>query len=64
MISAAGDAWDAVRVIPVACQTGEAAAHAAILALKQNVAAREVDVSTLQGILRENNFRIHFEDKM
>lgn len=64
VISAAGDAWDATRVIPVACQTGEVAARAAVLALRENIAARDVDVPTLQGILRENNFRIHFEDKL
>lgn len=64
VISADGDAWDATRVIPVACQTGEVAARAAVLALRQGIAARDVDVPTLQGILRENNFRIHFEDKL
>ncbi len=64
VISADGDAWDATRVIPVACQTGEVAARAAALALRQGIAARDVDVLTLQGILRENNFRIHFEDKL
>lgn len=64
VISAHGDAWDATRVIPVACQTGEVAARAAVLAMQQNIAARDVDVPTLQGILRENNFRIHFEDKI
>lgn len=64
VISAHGDAWDAARVIPVACQTGEVAARAAVLAIQQNIPARDVDVPTLQGILRENNFRIHFEDKL
>ncbi len=64
VISAHGGAWDATRVIPVACQTGEVAARAAILAIQQSISARDVDVPTLQGILRENNFRIHFEDKL
>ena len=64
VISAAGDAWDAVRVIPVACQTAEVAARAAVLALHENIPARDVDVPTLQGILREHQFRIHFEDKL
>lgn len=63
IISAHGGAWDATRVIPVACQTGEVAARAAALAIKGNCSAREVDVPTLQGILRENKFRIHFEDQ-
>ena len=64
IISADGGAWDATRVIPVACQTGEVAARAAVLSIEQGIAARSVDVSTLQGILRENKFRIHFADKM
>ncbi|MBR5538762.1 MAG: FAD-dependent oxidoreductase [Clostridia bacterium] len=63
VISAHGGAWDATRVIPVACQTGEVAARAAALAIKGNSSVKDVDVPTLQGILRENNFRIHFEDK-
>ncbi len=64
IISAHGGAWDATRVIPVAAQTGEVAARAAALAIKTGVAAEKVDVPTLQGILRKNKFRIHFEDKM
>lgn len=64
VISADGGAWDATRVIPVACQTGEVAARAAVLAIKQQIAAKDVDVATLQGILRENKFRIHFDDKL
>ncbi|MBQ9428090.1 MAG: FAD-dependent oxidoreductase [Clostridia bacterium] len=64
VIAATGDAWDAVRVIPVACETGEAAARAAALCVKEKIAARDVDVGKLQGILRENNFRIHFDDKL
>jgi len=62
VISAQGDAWDAVRVIPVACQTGEVAARAAVLSIQQNIPARDVDVPTLQNILRQNHFRIHFTD--
>ena len=64
VISAHGDAWDATRVIPVAAQTGEVAARAAVLAIRSKTAAKDVDVQTLQGILRKNNFRIHFDDKM
>lgn len=64
VISAHGGAWDATRVIPVACQTGEVAARAAVLAIDENVEARKVDVPTLQGILRKNNFRIHFDEKL
>ena len=64
IISAHGDAWDATRVIPVACQTAEIAARAAVIAIDNNVPARKVDVSELQSILRKNGHRIHFEDKI
>ena len=64
IISAHGGAWDATRVIPVAAQTGEVAARAAALAIKCGCDVKDVDVPTLQGILRKNNFRIHFDDKM
>ncbi len=64
IISAHGGAWDATRVIPVACQTGEVAARASALAIREGCSAREVDVPTLQGVLRKNKFRIHFEDKI
>ncbi len=64
VISAHGGAWDATRVIPVACQTAEVAARAAVLALRENIPARDVDVPTLQGILRSTGWRIHFDEKL
>lgn len=64
VISAHGDAWDATRVIPVAAQTGEIAARAAALSIKSDLPAERVDVPTLQGILRESGFRIHFADRL
>lgn len=64
VISAHGDAWDATRVIPVAAETGEVAGRAAALAIKSGVDAEKVDVPTLQGILRESGFRIHFDDRL
>lgn len=64
VISAHGDAWDATRVIPVAAETGEIAARAAALSIKSGVDAAHVDVPTLQGILRESGFRIHFDEKL
>ena len=64
VISAHGGAWDATRVIPVACQTGEVSAHAAVMAVNNGISARDVDIASLQGVLRKNNFRIHFDDKM
>jgi len=64
VISAHGDAWDATRVIPVAAETGEIAARAAALSIKSGVDAAHVYVPTLQGILRESGFRIHFDEKL
>ena len=64
VISAHGDAWDAPRVNPVAAETGEIAARAAALSIKSGVAAEDVDAPTLQGILRESGFRIHFDEKL
>ena len=64
VISAEGDAWDAVRVIPVACETGEVAARAAAMAIRAGVAAEDVDVPALQEKLRACNFRIHFDEKL
>lgn len=64
VISAHGDAWDATRVIPVAAQTGEIAGRAAALAIKNGIDAEKVDVPTLQGVLRESGFRIHFDDRL
>ena len=64
IISAHGGAWDATRVIPVACQTGEVSAYAASLAIDNNVSARKVDVPTLQGVLKQNKFRLHFDEQL
>ena len=64
IISAHGGAWDATRVIPVACQTAEVAARAAVLCIDKGIDARSIDVPELQGVLREKRFRIHFDDKM
>lgn len=64
VISADGNAWDATRVIPVAAETGEAAARAAALAVRRQIDAEAVDTNELQTVLRQNGFRIHFEDHL
>lgn len=64
VISADGNAWDATRVIPVAAETGEAAARAAALAVRLQIDAEAVDTNELQTVLRQNGFRIHFDDHM
>ncbi len=64
VISADGDAWDAIRVIPVAAETGEAAARAAVLAVQKQIDAEDICIEELQQVLRKNNFRIHFDDQL
>lgn len=64
IISAEGGAWDATRVIPVAAETGEAAAKAAVLAVQHQIDAPFVCVEELQALLRQSGFRIHFEDRL
>lgn len=63
--SASGDgyAWDLLRVIPVAIITGQAAAEAAGLAIKQGVGVADVDIKALQCKLEKENVMIHFPDE-
>lgn len=62
-MASAGDAWDVMRVIPVAAVTGEAAGVAASLSIDVNVAPDELDVAALQQELRKGcGFPLHFED--
>ena len=62
--SAAGYAWDIVRVIPPAILTGQAAAEAAALALETNRPVAEVDIATLQVRLeKDDNILIHFPEE-
>ena len=58
-----GHAWDMLRVIPPAILTGQAAAHAACLAIKGQTAAAAVTVRTLQNNLEKDNVMIHFPDE-
>lgn len=58
-----GYAWDLLRVIPPSILTGQAAAHAACLAIKQNVAIAQVDIAKLQENLEKDNVMIHFPDE-
>lgn len=53
IISAKGDGWELVRVIPVAALSGEAAGTAAALCVKENCGNHELDVKMLQGILKK-----------
>ena len=57
-----GYGWDLLRVIPPAILTGQAAAHAACLALKTGVGAPAVDIRSLQTVLENDNIMVHFPD--
>lgn len=58
-----GYGWDLLRVIPAAILTGQAAAHAANLAIEQNVAIANVDITALQQKLEKDDVMIHFPDE-
>ncbi len=59
-----GYGWDLLRVIPPAIITGQAAGVAAAIAIDDNKAVYEIDVSKLQSILKEQNVMIHFDDSL
>ena len=58
-----GHAWDMLRVIPPAIITGQAAAHAACLAIKEQTAAADVTIRTLQTNIENDNIMVHFPDE-
>ena len=58
-----GHAWDMLRVIPPAILTGQAAAHAACLAIKEQTAVADVTIRTLQNNLEKDDVMIHFPDE-
>lgn len=58
-----GHAWDMLRVIPPAILTGQAAGHAACLAIREQTAAADVSISTLQNNLEKDNVMVHFPDE-
>ncbi len=53
-----GDGWEIARVIPNCALTGEAAGNAASLIVKDNCAAKDVDVKKLQKLQSENGVNI------
>jgi hypothetical protein len=61
LISAAGDAWEATRVIPPAALTGEAAGTAAALAVKKKCRVAEVPLADLQKRLQKSGVLLHYE---
>ena len=61
--SGVGYGWDLLRVIPPAIITGQAAAHTACMAIRDNVGASFVDIRKLQTILENDNIMVHFPDE-
>jgi hypothetical protein len=62
-MASAGDAWDVMRVIPVAALTGEAAGLAAALSVEHAVSPDELDYRLLQSELqKDRQFPLHFAD--
>ena len=58
-----GDAWDVMRVIPVAALTGEAAGIAASLSVGKDIELNELDYKLLQNELQKGRkFPLHFAD--
>ena len=58
-----GYGWDILRVIPPAIITGQAAAHAACLAIKEQNAIADVTIKTLQEKIENDNIMVHFPDE-
>jgi len=57
-----GYCWDILRVIPPAIITGQAAAHAACLAIRENTGVAEVPIRKLQDKLEADDVMVHFPD--
>ena len=62
-ISAAGDVWEAVRVIPLAVLTVQTAGPAAAMAMKKKCRVAEVPVGELQKELEKADVIIHYNKK-
>lgn len=59
-VSAGGDAWEAVRVIPPAVITGQAAGTAAAIAIRKQCKTTEVSISELQAELKKADVILHY----
>lgn len=62
VISAGGDGWELVRVIPVCALSGEAAGAAAALAAVRKTALRDLPVGDVQKRLESAGVRLHVKD--
>lgn len=61
--SGEGYGWDLLRVIPPAIITGQAAGHAACMAIEDNVGVADVNIAALQKRLEKDNIMVHFPDE-
>ncbi len=61
--SAEGYAWDALRVIPPAILTGQAAGTAAAHAVREGKPVTEIDLAKLQADMEQQNVAVHYDDK-
>ena len=59
-----GYGWDIIRVIPVACITGQAAGEACVLSIDNGCAIHDVNISKLQENLEKGGVMIHFSDDL
>ena len=61
--SGEGYGWDVLRVIPPAIITGQAAAHAACMAIRDKVNVADVNITALQKKLENDDIMVHFPDE-
>ncbi|MDY3846379.1 MAG: FAD-dependent oxidoreductase [Eubacteriales bacterium] len=59
-----GYGWDIIRVIPVACLTGQAAGEACVLSIESGSDIAGVDIKELQSRLEKGGVMIHFPDSL
>ena len=55
-------AWDALRVIPPAILTGQAAGTAAAHAIREEKPITGIDLPALQADMEKQNVAVHFDD--
>ena len=60
--AAEGYAWDALRVIPPAILTGQAAGTAAAHAIREDKPITGIDLPALQADMEKQNVAVHFDD--
>ena len=64
IISASGDGWEMMRLIPSCAFTGQVAGTAASLAIDQGTSLQDVDIKTLQNSLEKTGVIIHIPQYM